>query len=434
MLKFIKFIIFFLYLTISAISCGGGHENDGVSNNRSIDELWIKNITPYLREKLWLTEYQYDAGHALMLPLHYAFLKNDVAKISEFASQFNLFNENDVYSLGDVAADKQLARLHYLYLVSEFIRMCNSNKDQCQDNNHEVLRTRVQSEISRFWSDSVFYWYEGMRFPGGIKEHLLYKINMMENIKTGSLDWPSYRYYIGISDFDLFTLAIVANVGSDAEKEASVKFAKIIFDLYGSYSYGNYIFQKGIWYQHPDYRYAGNVSLLPGLTESLIEDLPEDSSHSHRIPLFIRSIISSASDADKLYFKNILEAMSKNFYKNVILKLEIVGENVVALNNYMNGWNGIYRYNYTTVGENLGYGPYQLSGILIEGWWCFLKAASPNDYWSSLERLFPMTNNEVKFYMGPNTTRSRHPLVSWPSFFTNGFGELNSRICSIINE
>jgi len=94
----------------------------------------------------------------------------------------------------------------------------------------------------------------------------------------------------------------------------------------------------------------------------------------------------------------------------------------------MDGWNGIYRWGYSTQGENNGYGPYELSGTLIEGWWGFLESPQVSSIFKDMSNLFPLEENVVKLYVGPNTTRERHPLATWPNYFINGFGELNVRL------
>ena len=41
---------------------------------------------------------------------------------------------------------------------------------------------------------------------------------------------------------------------------------------------------------------------------------------------------------------------------------------------------------------------------------------------------FPPGGEVVRTYTGPNTTRDRNPMVKWPEFFENGFGELLVRL------
>ena len=429
MVKFQKFLIILIILVLSGC---GSEISINESEKNEIDKLWSVTITPFLKDNQYNTQFQYDAGHSLIIPLYYAFKIKDVNKVAEFAEQFIRFNKEDRQILGDIDADLQLSRLHYLYLVSEFFRMCSENIEVCNGIEYKTLKNRVRLEINSFFIEKPYFWYEGLEFKGGLKSNIEYKLEKIKLIKSGNIDWPDYRYYYGITDFDLFALSIIANVGDEIEKKEAIKLAIDIFKLFGKEYEGNYIFQTGIWFQHRDYRYAGNLALLPNLKESLMPDLPEDSSHSHRLPAFITSLKKAAVEEDKKFFEQLEENMGNNFYRNVIVKEFIGDDKMVLLKNYMNGWNGVYRYNYNTVGANLGYGPYELSGILIEGWWCLFKDKSQEKYWQHLSQSFPLNSTALKIYMGPNTTRLRHPLVTWPDFFTNGFGEMNSKICSYL--
>ena len=43
--------------------------------------LWKQTISVYLKDDLWLEDEAYDASHTLMVPMHIAFMLNDVARI-----------------------------------------------------------------------------------------------------------------------------------------------------------------------------------------------------------------------------------------------------------------------------------------------------------------------------------------------------------------
>ena len=91
----------------------------------------------------------------------------------------------------------------------------------------------------------------------------------------------------------------------------------------------------------------------------------------------------------------------------------------------MDGWNGVYRWGHTTQTSNNGFGPYELSGSLIEGWWGFLEDREINAIFMNISNTFPLADEVISLYIGPNTTRNRHQLVTYPNYFTNGFTELN---------
>jgi hypothetical protein len=131
---------------------------------------------------------------------------------------------------------------------------------------------------------------------------------------------------------------------------------------------------------------------------------------------------------DAAFFDRLLQGMGRNFYSRVITEAAVGGHLLPAVTNYMDGRNGVYRYRYATTGSAGGYGPYGLSGILVVGWWSLLKSDASLPHWQRLAQAFPLDDGAVAFYVGPNTTRVRHPLVTYPAFFTNGFGELSVRL------
>jgi len=96
--------------------------------------------------------------------------------------------------------------------------------------------------------------------------------------------------------------------------------------------------------------------------------------------------------------------------------------------NFMDGRNGVYRWQYATTGPGNGCGPFQLSGILLAGWWAMLPTERALEMSNDMAGRFPLSDDVVKTYTGPNTARDRHPLVKWPEYFQNGFGELNVRL------
>ena len=100
----------------------------------------------------------------------------------------------------------------------------------------------------------------------------------------------------------------------------------------------------------------------------------------------------------------------------------------MRMNNYMDGWNGLYRWGYATTGEDSGYRSFELSGSLLTIWWGMLNDPRVTVAYCELAQNFPLPNEAVTLYVGPNTTRERHPLVTWPGYFANGFAELNARL------
>ena len=51
-----------------------------------------------------------------------------------------------------------------------------------------------------------------------------------------------------------------------------------------------WLFQPGVWRDHPDYLYAGNDNLGENLLPMPVDDIAEDTSHSHRYPVWLESL------------------------------------------------------------------------------------------------------------------------------------------------
>ena len=53
-----------------------------------------------------------------------------------------------------------------------------------------------------------------------------------------------------------------------------------------------------------------------------------------------------------------------------------------------------------------------------------------NKIYENIYKTFPLAEDALKTYVGPNTTRERNEYVEWPNYFKNGFAELNCLLSS----
>jgi len=400
-----------------------------------IKQLFEKTVKLYLQDDLWEKGLDYDAGHALMVPLHAAFILNINDWRLQFEKHFKRFMEQDRRTFLDLHEEDDLARLHYLYLISRFVAL-KSDRLQKNENISATLVARLYKDVEILWTKKEAWWYGGRRFKGGIRERLEWKLNV-KNVK--------YSYYRAIIDHDLFLFAIAADLRIyEINRVPKRSWSPIISDILNKAfetiqsrmlftETGGCLFEPGAWRDHRDYNYVGNAQILPDLPVKKITDISEDSSHSHRWPLWLTSLQDASINDQKKYeyYGKVIKALEKQFYEHALV-LPTASFAGLRLNNFMDGRNGVYRYGYITQGKGRGYGPYQLSGILPVGWWGFLISERINKAWKIMSGLFPLKDNVLLTYVGPNTTRIRHPLVTWPQFFLNGFAELNVRlICKI---
>ena len=161
-----------------------------------------------------------------------------------------------------------------------------------------------------------------------------------------------------------------------------------------------------------------------------IKNIAGDSSHAHRWPLFFHSLhkIPTLTPSDQETIGRAYNGFCQQFTEKVVK----IDANDVFITNYMDGNNGLYRYRYATTGKNniLGYGPYALSAILGESWYPFCSGVE--DVFEAYRKSYPLKNEVLDLYVGPNTTRDRNPLFRWPDYFVNGFAEIQAKQSAFI--
>lgn len=390
------------------------------------NNLWNQTVKIYLKDDLWKEIYIYDASHSLMPSLHAAFELSKYDWQRDFSQHFKRFSCEIIKDNNNVSAVK-LDRLHYLYLASQFLVLAES-KDK-QELIPENLNNILLSQLEVYWTEPAWQW-DRVDFSGGMKERLLWKLN---NEKV------SQSYYRAIIDEELFTFAIAADLRAyEIMTIPKDKWSPIISEILDialkvykqEVTYqdeGGWLLQPGVWIDHPDYAYAGNVNKVQGMRPISKINIATDSSHSHRFPLWLKSMSKAYEEksCEKSFYEKLLKGLKIQFLRKVIVKPTDDFPLGYRTNNFMDGWNGVYRWGHTTQTSNNGFGPYELSGSLIEGWWGFLEDREINAIFMNISNTFPLADEVISLYIGPNTTRNRHQLVTYPNYFTNGFTELN---------
>lgn len=402
-----------------------------IENTGSLSPEWTQFISTLTRESLWTQRDAYDASNALMIPMHYAFLTRDKKGISEFETLMSRFAINEL-------PGGQLNQAQWMYFVSSYLALRCQTGLPIADSDAYLVH-RVSAWLHNRWIlEPAFQWDKLPFF--GTKERLLYITS-----KDTVLD---YSYYKAVTDYELFLFAIAGDISFVIQNNRDIAI-KIPQDIQNSIhdalktgvkiirergfftKSDGWLFQPGVWSDHVDYRFAAHEKLRPNLKEALVKDISEDASHSHRWPLFFRSLLSSPTlnVCDKSYLEKAYRGFCQQF-KEVVVKTDAEG---VLLTNYMDGRNGVYRYQYTTTGtnNNPGYGPYQLSGILGVSWYPFCIGVK--DVFSVYQNSYPLGQRMVEIYTGPDTTCERNALFQWPGYFINGFASMQARQSAYIS-
>lgn len=239
-------------------------------------------LSELLEAKLWTERDAYDTSHVLMVPMHAAYFRKDEVRISEFRQFARRWlidtSRSDLGRLTERQFDYFLARLTYL-------EASDAACGQLSADLFGVLSERAENNInSPAWN------WRMDPFPSQI-ELLLWKM------RQESTD-PSFLR--AIFDEDLFSIATSADLVTIAN-HCSWIVPEYVYDMArqgsaavisgGAFSSAGWLFQPGVWTDHPDYQYAGNQTLGSELSARPITGIGWDSSYSHRFPLFLVSLV-----------------------------------------------------------------------------------------------------------------------------------------------
>lgn len=400
-------------------------DNRGTVEATTVDELWNRMVVNYLSEDLWTETNAYDAGHCLMVPLHAAFSRNDSVWQQQFSDHLTRFM-SACRQEPDTLVTSRLDRLHYLYLASQFVVLC------ARSNRLELippgLTDTLYEEVESIWLRKPAWQWDIKPFAGGMRERVLWKLNN-RNVPRS--------YERAIIDEELFVFAIASDLRAfetlvgrtSALSPIVADVVKTAFDVFrkeGEFQRdGGWLFQPGVWTDHPTYAYAGHEREAMGLEPAPLPGIAPDTSHSHRFPLWLTSLSSAydPTEDERQFFDGVKAALEVQFFERVLVP-PTTQFPAYRTRNYMDGTNGLYRWNESPAQKDSGYGPYELSGTFTMGWWAFLDSDRISHVYQQMGMCFPLPEEVVATYTGPNTLRTRHSAVQWPEFFVNGFCQL----------
>lgn len=193
--------------------------------------------------------------------------------------------------------------------------------------------------------------------------------------------------------------------------EAKELFLKVFTERVEWYGEG-WLIDVGRWSDHRDHAYASYYREPISFEGELLSKRPRnnavaDSSHAFRYPSWLRSA-QLAFDEKGSLIDDLQAGLKYQFLNKILVPSQ---GSVPTLNNFMDGHNGWYRYNYSShEGALNGYGPYALSGSFSLGWWSLLGGEEIAHEYERLIRAFPLNSAELQLYSG-SSTRERHPLI-----------------------
>lgn len=398
-------LIFIGFITISTLS----YSKAKVIKENAIDNYWDSYVTNLTKQRLWENDKVYNATHYLLVPMYYAYLSNDDKKINDFKSLFESFTKN-------IELPKsRLNRLQWLYFTSNYLSLKTYIKNDFTESDEKILDMLVQ-ELEKDWYYRSFLHWEKKPFIG--------ERTRVDYILTNKN--PRFSYYTAFFDQDQFILGIASdlkyiydkrNLQSEDPKNYKmlneiISKGSTIIKRKGSFTpEGGWLFQVGTWQDHNDYKYSGNAQLNDSLMPKTLPNVAEDSSHSHRMPLVLRSLYRATGDEE---IKSIINGYAYQFNHIMIARdYKICHTNEIFLNNFTDGRNGVYRYNYNkNTNRQNGYGPYELSGILLVGWYSFLPNSEQT--YNDFQQAAPLSKCAKEIYLANWSNKNATNSLSLP--------------------
>lgn len=307
----------------------------------------------YLENNVWQKDQRYNISHFLMIPMFYAFEKNDEDLIRSYHKYIDSFYSQTNDQLNFEKNDLRVTETQFLYFLSTYA-VLSKNKDP------NYSKT-VLKDIEKVWYKTPA-WQWGRKPFSNMKERLDWKLQASEDV----------GYTRAIIDEELFILGAAANLSRIYPDNPMLKeidgYTVRIFKQRSYWDKGRWLFDVGSWDNHPSFAYSGYST-----TKNIVEKRPRkntvgDSSHFFRMPIllwsFQRAFPENSAESD--LFKNYRQGLEKQFFDKVVVRKN----NKILLSNFMDGTNGVYRWKYNGTGK--GYEAYGLTPSFGMGWWALL--------------------------------------------------------------
>lgn len=362
-----------------------------------------------LERPLWSAESAYNAGHYLMVPLHAAFKLrvNDLEKAFGAHYKRMLSSKSDVVGQDSLSA---LERLQYLYTASRYLVLA-------QEGAAPGLRKFLLEELNRYWKMKPAWQWGRKPFGGGFSERLEWKLKTLD---------VEYSYYRAIIDEEIFLFGIAADLAQHY-RQLDLKAPSLLVDILSVaqkvfkqesvFVEGDkWLLQPGVWEDHPDYAYVGHIEPERWLGKAPIIGIAMDISHSHRLPLILLSLQGAELPGSERfsYYLKLRQGLAKQFFEVVLVppSSEFL---FYRTSNFIDGRNGVFRYQYGKMAEGKGYGAHALSGTLLLGWWTFLPDDKTRGLYQNLLENFPVMLRWI-------TENDPYGVESW--MYQTGYSEV----------
>lgn len=431
--KTIKSLLLIICIVVTSFSCSriqyftsGGEDvrktnQDDYFNKLSYNEL-LKLVSSV---NLYSDRDAYDSLHFLMVPMYYAFNNDDKDIISCFDKIFKRFIDGCDGSPSET--EQSLKNSQWYYLCSEYLVL--QQKHQHHINN--TLFKKVFKYAKEYKSTHKGNWTDYKQYDNFID--LLNGLLYGDGYESGN----SYNNIIVDSELEalgiICDIAFIRNSNNLIKEQLKdenwidqiIRLSDEVIKLQGKFDGNYWNFQIGMWDDHSEYAYAG-YSCLDEIKNPYkrkpLRNVSWDSSHFFRMPLLLESIKRVQNDDE--FYNNVEKGLANQFIDKVMI-CPTKKRNYWLANNYMDGRNGVYRYN---PDNQTGWDRSCLTVSVLMGWWAFCGSDRISEMYRDLYE-FVQSGKALPYeYTDHVSTRERYSV-----FLSRKWSEMLCYMASRIN-
>jgi hypothetical protein len=335
----------------------------------------------------------YNFVHASFVPLIYSFDVKDSIGMNFFMRFFTLDKLKFVVQSKSI---NPMEKTQYMYINLEYIRRHESSDILIIGRNKEILQI-IEKTLLREWKED-----KGQIWSDEPFDYLGRKSRVASILLNKIPSQPGKSYFSAINDFELFCLIAGCSLAANQLKnkaeinpeieEFIVYMLQILKTQCKTYDDGRWLLQPGIWKDYSDYLYAGNTKTGKNLTIAKVDTISWDASHSARWPIFIQTLKSlfKTTSTENEFLTSYQKGLADQFMNKVVHQTD----SIPRFNNFMDGWNGIYRYNYSTMKQ--GYAPFTCNKHIFLSWWKILGDSRINQLYKTIDFNYDFYQKEYK--------------------------------------